>query len=261
LSAMHKKLKGIRTRSISEWLKKILEWKIKYSVCSLECYKQKEKVNPYVFLDILSKESLCGDILIADTGNNAAQVFQGYKVKNRQMVFSAFDNTPMGYSLPASIGAYFANKSSKNNIICITGDGGIQMNIQELATIVKHNLPIKIFVFNNQGYGMIKQTQDDWLESRHEASCVKKGIAIPDFIKIARAYGIKALVIRSNKELRQKVKAVLKAKGAVLCDIELRPDQKNIPMLKYGRPIEDQNPLLNRQEFLKNMIVKPLNPS
>ncbi|MCB4790667.1 MAG: thiamine pyrophosphate-binding protein [Elusimicrobia bacterium] len=260
LAAMLRKQKSIKTKDLSEWLKKIKEWRHAYKACPPDYYKQKEMVNPYVFLDILSKESSNGDIIIADTGNNVAQVFQGYKVKNNQMIFSAFNNTPMGYSLPASIGAYFANKK-KNNIICITGDGGIQMNIQELATIAKHNIPIKIFVFNNQGYGMIKQTQQDWLEARYEASCVTKGVAIPNFIDIAKAYGLRTVLINNHMQMRKKVKEALNFKTAVLCDLRLKPDQKNIPMLKFGRPIEDQSPLLCREEFMKNMIIKPLDAS
>ncbi|NQT66883.1 MAG: thiamine pyrophosphate-binding protein [Actinobacteria bacterium] len=252
------KIKVINTQNISDWMKRIENWKAKYQVCPHDYFRQKQKVNPYVFLDVLSKESADGDIIIADTGNNLAQVFQGYKVKNKQKVFSAFNNAPMGYSLPASIGAYFSNKKKNNNIICITGDGGIQMNIQELATIVKHKIPIKIFVFNNKGYGMIKQTQDDWLNSSYEASCVNKGVAIPDFVSIARAYGLKALSIKHNSELKSNVRFILDSKEPVLCNLELKSGQKNIPMLKYGRPIEDQNPLLDREEFLKNMIIKPL---
>lgn len=258
LDAILEKQKNIKTQDISDWLLKINEWKNKYKICPEEYFKQKEKVNPYVFLEVLSKQSSSGDIIIADTGNNVAQVFQGYKIKSGQEIFSAFNNTPMGYSLPASIGAFLANSKTGNNIICITGDGGIQMNIQELATIAKHKMPIKIFVFNNHGYGMIKQTQNDWLDSRYAASCEKHGIAIPDFVKIAKAYGIKAISISRNSGIEKKIREVLKSKQAVLCNLELRPDQKNIPMLKFGRPIEDQNPLLGRDEFISNMIVKPL---
>ena len=258
LELIIKKIKSISIQDISDWMKRIERWKVKYQTCSPDYFKQKKKVNPYVFLDVLAKESAHEDIIIADTGNNLAQVFQGYKLKSKQKIFSAFNNTPMGYSLPASIGAYFANKKKNNNIICITGDGGIQMNIQELATVVKHKIPVKIFVFNNKGYGMIKQTQDDWLNSKYEASCVSKGVAIPDFVSIARAYGLKALSIKHNSELKSNVRFILDSKEPVLCNLELKSDQKNIPMLKYGRPIEDQNPLLDREEFLKNMIIKPL---
>ena len=161
----------------------------------------------------------------------------------------------MGYSLPASIGASFA--TNKNRVICIIGDGGIQMNIQELATIEKHHLPIKIFVINNQGYGMIKQTQDDWFDSRYEASSMEKGIAVPDFVKIAKAYGIDAEKISNHSEMNRVTRRVLNREGPLLCDVHVSENQRVVPMLKFGRPIEDASPLLERKEFLENMIIKP----
>lgn len=259
LRSLLPKIDGIKRQDLLSWFNKIRQWQVKYHICPAQYCYQKGAVNPYVFLGALSKETYDGDIIISDTGNNLAQTFQGYRVSKKQRIFSAFNNTPMGYSLPASIGACFAN--AKKRIICITGDGGIQMNIQELAVIKKHKLPIKIFVFNNHGYGMIRQTQDDWLGSRYVASCEESGVAIPDFVKIAKAYGIKAGRINNHKGIAKKIKGILKTKEAYLCNIELMPDQKNIPMLKFGRPIEDQNPLLDRQEFLENMLIKPLEQS
>jgi len=149
----------------------------------------------------------------------------------------------------------FAN--NKKPIVCIIGDGGMQMNIQELATIVKHNLPIKIFVFNNSGYGMIKQTQDDWLNSTYEASCIEKGIAVPDFISIGKAYGLQTEKICNHQELEEKIKKVLNNSVGILCEVNISEEQRILPMLKAGRPIEDSNPLLEREEFFNNMIVKP----
>jgi len=135
------------------------------------------------------------------------------------------------------------------------------MNIQELATIVKHKLPIKIFVFNNKGYGMIKQTQDDWLSSNYQASSTEGGVAIPNFVEIANAYGLKTEKISNYQELKSKMRAILDSEEAILCDVNISKDQRTIPMLKFGRPIEDSKPLLDRKEFLENMIVKPLDAS
>ena len=118
-----------------------------------EYFDQKDKVNPYVFMGVLSKESKEGDIIITEGGSNLTWTMQGYRVKKDQKLFSAFNHSPRGYSLPASIGAYLAGKKP---IICIIGDGGIQINIQEFATIKYHNMPIQIFIFNNQGYGIIQ---------------------------------------------------------------------------------------------------------
>lgn len=259
LEAINKRLKKVKTQNIAEWVKAIDTWKRKYPICLPEYLDQKEGVNSYVFLKVLSEESSEGDVIIADTGGNLAQTMQSYRPKAKQMLFSAFNHSPMGYSLPASIGASFAD--SRRRVICLAGDGGIQMNIQELATIAKHELPVKIFVFNNKGYGMIKQTQDDWLESRYEASSVHTGIAVPDFIKVARGYGLRAEKISSHRNMREKIRKVLKNNKSVLCDVNISEDQRIAPMLKFGRPIEDANPLLDREEFLSNMMVGPAEKS
>lgn len=251
-NAINDRLDSIDKQDISEWAEKIKEWRNKYPACPPEYFEQEERVNPYVFMDCLSKESSEGDIIITDAGSTLTWTMQGYKVKKNQRLFSAFNHSPMGYALPASIGAAFAD--SKKNIICITGDGGMQMNIQELATIERHKLPIKIFLINNHGYGIVRQTQDTWLDSRYKASSLEGGLAVPDFVKIAKAYGIGTETIRNHRELRAKIGKTLDRKGPVLCNVEVRPDEKIMPKLTVGKPIEDSAPLLDRKEFLENML-------
>lgn len=250
------KMDKVLVQDISEWRNKILEWRRKYPSCPPEFREQKEYVNPYYFLEVLSEETRDDDIIIPDCGGNLIQTFQGYSVKGRQKLFSAFNNSPMGYSLAGSIGACFA--ADKKAIICIIGDGGLQVNIQELGTIAHHHLPIKIFLFNNHGYGIIQQTQDDWLESRYYATRPETGVPDPDYVKIVEAYGIKTVTVKNHEDLREKVRDALSYDGPILCNLEFNPNQRIYPMLKYGRPIEDPNPLLPREEFLKEMIVKPL---
>jgi len=257
--AINNKLDGINKQDITEWTERIREWENKYPICPPEYFEQKEKVNPYVFIDSLSEAASEGDIIITDAGATLTWTMQGYKVKQNQRLFSAFNHSPMGYSLPASIGTAFA--SGTNNVICITGDGGMQMNVQELATIDRYKLPIKIFVIDNRGYGIIRQTQDTWLDSRYEASCLEGGLALPDFIKVARAYGIKTETITNHEELKAKIRRILDSNEAVLCNVELRPDEKIMPKLTIGRPIEDLAPLLDRKEFLENMMVEPVEGS
>jgi acetolactate synthase-1/2/3 large subunit len=259
LDAINKWEGYLETQDISRWVNKINEWKMKYPSVIPEYFNQKDKVNPYIFIDFLSKYLNEKEIIITDTGANLAQTMEGYKSKKGQRLFSSFNNSPMGYALPASIGACFANE--KKQVICIIGDGGMQMNIQELATIVKHNLPIKVFVFNNSGYGMIKQTQDDWLNSSYEASCIEKGIAIPDFIRIGEAYGLQTERISNHQELEEKIKQVLNNSAGTLCEINISEKQRILPMLKSGRPIEDPKPLLKRKEFMENMFIKPVEQS
>ena len=251
------KLDGISKQDITGWTERIKEWKNKYPVCPPQYFEQKEKVNPYVFMECLSEASSEGDVIITDAGATLTWTMQAYKVKKNQKLFSAFNHSPMGYALSASIGAHYAD--GKNTVICIIGDGGIQMNIQELATIARHKLPIKIFLIDNRGYAIIRQTQETWLDSRYEASSLEGGLALPDFINIARAYGIGTEVIDNHAELRGKLSKILASHDAVLCTVNLRPDEKITPKLAFGRPIEELTPPLDRKEFLENMLIEPWN--
>lgn len=254
--AINRRLYDLRTKDISEWIKKINEWKEKYPICPKRYFESMEQINPYVFLHVLSEKLGSKDIIIPEAGCNVTWAFQGFEIKEGQKLFTAFNYSPMGYGVPASIGACFAN--DKKSIIAIVGDGGIMMNEHELATIAKHNLPIKIFLMNNQGYGMIQQTQETWLDSRYEAS-TNEHFYLPDFIQLAKAHGIeKTEVIRTHEELEEKIKSVLDYNGPVLCDVRIHPKARIYPKLSFGRPIEDSEPLLSREEFEKEMIVKPI---
>lgn len=258
LRAIISQIDVMEKKDLSKWKSRVTEWKRKYPICPQNYYRQKG-VNPYVFVKVLSKQASEGDVILVDTGCGVAWMMQAFDFKERQRLFSAFNNTPMGYSLPASIGASFALK--QNSVICITGDGGLQINIQELATIVRHNLPIKIFLLNNSGYSMIRQTQDQWLDSRYEASTVDGGLAFPDFVKVAAAYGYKTVTINTNREIQGCVRDVLTSDGPVFCNVVISPEHRVIPQVKYGRPIEDSEPLLDRKEFIGNMIVRPVEAS
>lgn len=239
---------------VSTWHNNIMNWKNDHPICPEEYFRE-GAVNPYVFMKKLSENSRMGDIIFADTGCSVAWLLQAFEFKKDQKLFSAFNNTPMGYALPASIGAAFA--VSKKTIICITGDGGLQMNIQELATVIRHDLPVKIFLFNNHGYSMIRQTQDQWFCSRYEASDVKSGLAFPDFIRVAKAYGYRTVNIGRAKDVDKGIKETLRSKSPVFCNIEIRPEHSVIPQVKFGRAIEDGEPLLERKDFLRCMLVKP----
>lgn len=204
----------------------------------------------YQFIRNLSDALDNNSIIIPDDGGHLTWTMQGFKVKKGQRVFSAFGNSPMGYSLPASIGAAFARPKSK--IICIDGDGSITINIQDLHLVKKFNLNIKIILINNDGYGIIRQFQSLYLDKRYEAS--KKGITNPDFEKISKAFGLKYLKINSNKKSKEIIKKVLNNDGPCLCEVFIDPNQTISPKLEFGRPIEDLSPLLNREIFNKFML-------
>ncbi len=237
----------------NEWLHKCLYWKNKYPLVQEKYYKEKKYVNPYVFIEDLSKKLKKKDVIIADDGGHLTWAIQAFKVKYGQKLFSAFGNSPMGYALPASIGASIVKNNSK--IICIDGDGSIQINLQELHTVDKLRLPIKIFILNNDGFGIIKQFQELYLGKRYEAS--GKGVSNPNFKKIATAFNINYNLIKNHNDLK-KISKIINSKKPEIVEVILKQDQKIIPKLQFGNPIEDMSPLLPRKEFHENMEIKTI---
>lgn len=233
-----------------KWRKTIKSWRRRYPICPNQYYKKLTPVNPYVLIKELSKALKEKEIIFADTGANLAWTMQAFEVKEGQRIFSAWNHTPMGYSLPGAIGASFA---TGRRVICLIGDGGLMMCLQELATVKRHNLPIKIFIFNNHGHGIQKQTLDTWLESRYVAVDEETGLSFPDFEKIGEAFGVPTLTLGNHRELSAGIKEVLKAKGPILCNLEIIPDQKIIPMLKFGHSLENLGPTLPEDELRKVM--------
>ena len=240
-----------------DWLKKSIFWKKKYPIV-LENYRnQKKYVNPYFFMEKLSNFLNKDEVVITDDGAHLTWTIQALKVLKKQRLFSAFGNSPMGYAFPASIGASIA--LNKKRIICIDGDGSIQINIQELQTMVSNQLPIKIIIINNNGYGIIKQFQELYLNKRYEAVDSQKGVTNPNFLKIAKAYGIKYSEIKNNSNIDKVLSKAIKSKNAEFINVFVNPNQKIIPKLTFGSPLEDLSPLLSRQEFNENMIIKSVN--
>jgi acetolactate synthase-1/2/3 large subunit len=238
----------------NHWMAICKKWKLKYPNVKSEYYKQKKYVNPYCFIDILSNKLNKKDIIITDDGGHLTWTMQAFKIKQGQRLFSAFGNSPMGYAFPAALGASLAN-NKKKRIICIDGDGSIQINIQELQTMVSNKLPIKLFIINNNGYGIIKQFQDLYLNKRYEASIATKGVTNPSFKKISNAYGIKYSEIKNNNQINKVLNRVLSSKKAEFINVIIDPNQKIIPKLQFGKSIEDLSPLLSRQEFRENMMI------
>lgn len=247
-------IKNSKKLNISKWFDMCMVWRRQYLVNLPEYETEKNKVNAYTFVKALSDELGSNAIIIPDDGGHLTWTMQAFQLKKGQILFSAYGNSPMGYAFPAAIGASIA--LGKKPIVCIDGDGSFQLNIQELQTVVYNKLPIKIFVLNNKGYGIIKQFQELYLGSRFEAS--GRGYSYPDFVKIGEAYGITSIEIRNHKEMKKKIKKVLAIRGPVICNVHVREDQKIIPKLEFGKPIEDLSPRLSNQEFKKNMIIKPL---
>lgn len=258
VSALRARLDGVESADVSAWVERIGRWKRDYPICPAEYYAETD-VNPYVFVKELSRLAGEGDTLVLDTGCALAWMMQGFEFKRCQRLFHDFNNTAMGWALPASVGASLANNGRP--VLCVVGDGSLQMSIQELATIIRHELPVKIFLINNHGYSMIQQTQDQWLGSKYLASSVAGGLASPDFTAIARAYGFRTGTIRENRDIAPELATALHDEGPFFCNVEVRSDRRVLPQVKFGRPNEDPEPLLDRDRFLQDMIVEPLTVS
>ena len=187
LQALIKAAKGAKFPDLKPWRERVAQWKARYPAVDPK-YAEQRDVNPYWFVKQLAAQLGEGEVIVSDTGCALAWMMQGFEFKERQRFFHAFNNTPMGYGLPAAIGASFARPGKRT--ILVTGDGSLQMSIYELATIARHRLPVKILMFNNQGHGMVRQTQDQWLGGHYYATSVEGGLAAPDFVAVARAHGI-----------------------------------------------------------------------
>ena len=169
----------------------------------------------------------------------------------------------MGWGLPATIGVFYSKKKSKSNLICLTGEGGFQMNIQELATIMHNKIPIKIFIFNNGGYLTIKQTQILGFKGRIMGADSSSGLSFPNYSQIAKSHKIDYQKINNHKDLIKNIVKIIKKKKAIICEIMMNPDEEQIPKAinrrnEFGRSIptefEDMYPFLPREELNSNNL-------
>jgi acetolactate synthase-1/2/3 large subunit len=260
LDKLYECVENEKVLDFSEWIKLCNNWKNKYPVVLPE-YKNESPVNSYYFSDRLSELSSKNDMILVDTGTCFHVVCQTWKIKKGQRFLTTGGLSSMGYWV-AGMGACLAN--NRQNTIVVTGDGSLQMNIQEFATIKHNNLPIKVFIINNNGYLLIRHTQSNFMEGRLFAEGPETGVWCPDSLKIAEAYGIKGIRINSVDEVDEKIKEVLDFDGPVICDVMTPEWQLIIPRIAsekladgtlISKPYEDMFPFLPREEFLDNMLV------
>ena len=247
-----------------EWAEKCLDWKTKWSVFLPEYAEEKRGINLYYFVDRLSKKMKPGSVVISDAGSALFVVSQAIQLTDGQRYITSGGQGEMGYTIPATIGVSIAR--GRREVFGITGDGSFQMNIQELQTIVHHDLPVKIFVWNNSGYLSIRATQSKFFVGKFVGADKGSGVSFPPLRKIAAAYGIKYFKVSKSKKLDQLIDKVLAFPKAVICEVICLKDQEIVSVSSYkredgtiiSRPLEDLYPFLDREEFLSNMIVKPL---
>ena len=241
------------------WINYCQKVRRKYPIVSSSMKKQKKYVNSYYFVDALSKVLNKKDTIVTDMGFSFTSTHQAFKVKKGQTFYTNSGHAPMGWGLPASVGACYAMK--KKRVICLTGEGGLQMNIQELATIMHNKIPIKIFIFNNGGYLTIKQTQQLGFDGRIMGPDKQSGISFPNYKKIAESYKFKYFNIKSNNKLKNTLKKIIHSKGTSICELIMDPDEEQIPKAINKRTsegktvptkLEDMYPFLSKQELNSN---------
>jgi len=213
---------------------------------------QDNELNPYQAVRIAQKKFKRNAIVVSDCGANLCWVYQSY-LPDDSFLFTAGGNSPMGYSLPAAIGAQLLNPDKK--VYCFIGDGGLQMNIQELQTIIAYNLPITIFIQNNFGYGIIKQFQDSYFNSRYFAT--GEGYSVPDFGKISSAFGIPYIQINSEEALC----SLEIPEGFSIIDLHLPSNSLITPKTEMDRFIHDQFPYIKDNSISNLPFEYPARPS
>jgi len=260
-------LKLVATTQREQWLKKCHEWKNRYPVVQKKHYETDGLTNIYAFIGSLSKKLGADSLTVVANGSASVVGSQGYYISEGSRFIMNCGLSSMGYDLPAAIGAT-VGATGRTNYICIAGDGSIQMNIQELQTIVTNKLPIKIFVINNGGYHQIRLTQNNIFHNGLVGvGPESKDLGFPDFEKLSSAYGIPYYSISSNQELDNILDDVLAVDGYVLCEVICSTDQIFEPKSAtkkledgslFSPPLEDLAPFLPREELIKNMIIPVL---
>ncbi len=248
------------------WLEKCAHWKKTYPVVLPKHYEQKSPANVYAFIKEVSK--VLPEDYVTVVGNGSACVVgsHGYEIKKGQRFIINSAIASMGYDLPAAIGVCVAE--GKKEIVCLSGDGSIQMNLQELQTIKTNRLPIKIFVINNNGYHSIRQTQTNFFGEPYVGiGPQSKDLEFPDMEKIAYAYDYPFFRCDNNGDLAKIIEQVFATEGAVICEIMVSMDQNFEPKSATKRledgtlvspPLEDLAPFLERETFLEEMIIEPI---
>ena len=216
-------------------------------------------LNPYYFIEQLSPRLAADDVIVCGNATSCIVPFQTLRLRKNQRLISNSGSASMGYDLPAAIGVAFARPEKR--VICLAGDGSIQMNIQELQTVAHHHLPLKIFVLNNSGYLSMRMTQSSFF-GRLTGESASSGVSLPDMVKVACAYGIPSIRIDRQSQFSQ-IDLALAADGPALIDVVLDPQQefeprsraRELPDRRIVSPnLEDMYPFLDETELMDNVI-------
>lgn len=250
LQALNEKLAGAAKPDLVAWLTVINGYRQKYPTRMNP--DDVSTIDPNLFMEALSGASTEGDIVTLDVGQNQMWAAQSFRLKKGQRMLISGGMGAMGFALPAAVGA--AKAAPGKAVIAIAGDGGIQVNIQDLDTIVQHQLPVKIIVLNNGCLGMVRQFQDMYFGGRQQSTVI--GYGCPDLCKISEAYGIPSFRITSSADAGKQLKELLHKDGPIFIEVKLERATSVNPKLVVNRPIEDMSPELDRDELVREMLIE-----
>jgi acetolactate synthase-1/2/3 large subunit len=266
LSELLKRLDGREVKSRREWLDRCADWKNRYPVVTPEHRAAAGRVSIFNLAEVIGQEVDPSDQLVVGSSGSGIEIFLfAVPTLHSQRLYHTAGLGAMGYAIPTAIAVAIANPGRE--VIAIDGDGGFMFNIQELETIHRLKLPIKFFVLNNDGYSSIRASQTAYFGKATIGADRATGTTIPDLSKIGSSYGLSTFVIKDQTNLRAEVRQVLNMNGPVVCDVNVLPNEVRGPRVQsyqradgsfVSKPLEDLFPFLPREEFLANMIVKPL---
>ena len=263
VKSFFKKMNAVECVSdTEEWCGKCRHWKEIFPTC-VESYKTGDKINMYYFTEALSNVLPDKAVVLSDAGNAFFTVSPVIRVRRGQRSITSGGQAEMGYALPGAIGAAYA---SEGMIIAINGDGSVMMNLQELETIAFQQLNIKICVMNNNGYSSIRHLQNNAFRGRQIGCDESSGVSFPKFENIAKAFNIAYVRIEGSDNLEEKIKIMLSVEGPVLCEVMCVEEQEFLTVSSaftskkklVNRPLEDQAPFLDREVFLSEMVIEPI---
>ena len=256
---------SITPRDRTDWHRRCTDWKARYPVVLPEYRALKERVSTYVLADVLSAVTSSDDTIVSGSSGAGIEIFLlAYRVRAGQRVLVTPALGAMGYGLPASIGACLAR--GRKRTVLVNGDGGLQLNIQELQTVRRLDLPIKLFVLNNAGYSSIRTSQERYF-GRLTGADATSGVTLPELERVAHAYGLPFARIESQADLSDQIGRVLATEGPIVCEVMTPDDEPRAPSLAsmrredgsmVSKPLEDLWPFLDREEFAANMLIPSL---
>ena len=247
------------------WSKTCLQWREDWPVFLPEHMDDTDGISFYGFMKVLSGCMGDDDIVVSDAGSAYYVSSQAVHLDKNQRYITSGAQADMGFTLPACIGVSVAREGK--NVIGIVGDGSFQLNMQEIQTMVHNKLPVKMFVWNNNGYLSIRTTQRKFFDDGFIGTDVDSGISFPDLSKIAYAYGVKYVNVSEIDNLEDKINETMSHDGPVICEVMCKEWDEVLPTIgskklpdgkMFSRPLEDMYPFLTREEFLSKMIIKPL---